>query len=71
MDLRTLSYVLRGIAILLILPSLFYTQLINLIPILEEYPQIAGNLFISGVIVFLVGAILYFYDRSKGKKKAD
>jgi len=71
MDLRTITYILRGIGIVLLLPSLFYSQLINLIPVLEEYPQVAGNLFITGVFVFLVGAGLYFYDRAKESRRKE
>jgi len=56
------TWVLRGLGILLLLPTLFADQFLRIFPGLED-PRISRALFYAGITLFLSGAILYYFFR--------
>lgn len=68
MNMQSLSYLLRFIGILLILPSLFSrNRVYQLLPGLEAFPRLLEVLFFAGIFVFLAGAVLHFIFRRSRK----
>lgn len=67
------TYVLRGLGFVLVLLSLFgHSLLLNLFPGLEG--QSINPIFYSGIVVYLVGAVVYFFVNKKlraDKRKRD
>ena len=60
------TYVLRGLGFVLVLLSLFgHNVILNLFPGLEG--QSINPIFYSGIAVYLVGAIIYFFVNKKEK----
>lgn len=60
------TYVLRGLGIVFVLLSLFgHSVILNLFPGLEC--QSINPIFYSGVVVYLVGAAIYFVINKKEK----
>ena len=53
------TYAMRGLGILLLLPSLFYEQFLRWFPGLEDR-RITFALFVAGVAVFMTAAIAHF-----------
>ncbi len=53
------TYAMRGVGILLLLPSLFYEQFLRWFPGLEDR-RITFALFVAGVAVFMIAAIAHF-----------
>lgn len=67
------TYVLRGLGFVLVLLSLFgHSLLLNLFPGLEG--QSINPIFYSGIAVYLIGAVIYFFVNKKlraEKRKRD
>lgn len=67
------TYVLRGLGFVLVLLSLFgHSVLLNLFPGLEG--QSINPIFYSGIAVYLMGAVIYFFVNKKEraeKRKRD
>ena len=67
------TYVLRGLGFVLVLLSLFgHSVLLNLFPGLEG--QSINPIFYSGIVVYLMGAVIYFFVNKKlraEKRKRD
>lgn len=60
------TYVLRGLGFVLVLLSLFgHNVILNLFPGLEG--QSINPIFYSGIAVYLVGAVIYFFVNKKEK----
>lgn len=60
------TYVLRGLGFVLVLLSLFgHSLILNLFPGLEG--QSINPIFYSGILVYLVGAVIYFFVNKKEK----
>lgn len=58
------TYVLRGLGFVLVLLSLFgHSLILNVFPGLEG--QSINPIFYSGIGVYLVGAVLYFFVNKK------
>lgn len=58
------TYVLRGLGFILVLLSLFgHSVLLNLFPGLEG--QSINPIFYSGIAVYLLGAVIYFFVNKK------
>ena len=58
------TYVLRGLGFVLVLLSLFgHNVILNLFPGLEG--QSINPIFYSGIVVYLVGAVIYFLVNKK------
>jgi len=67
----TLSWILRGIGFLILLPVVYPPPFLRLFPGLED-PRAMRILLWLGMLVFMSGAALYFILRSiKGKKQRD
>lgn len=61
------TYVLRALGFILVLLSLFgHSLLLNLFPGLEG--QSINPIFYSGVVVYLVGAVIYFFINKKERE---
>ena len=59
-----LTYVLRGLGFVLVLLSLFgQSVILNVFPGLEG--QSINPIFYSGIVVYLVGAVIYFIVNKK------
>ncbi|SHI65323.1 hypothetical protein [Fibrobacter sp. UWP2] len=59
-----LTYVLRGLGFVLVLLSLFgHSVILNVFPGLEG--QSINPIFYSGIVVYLVGAVIYFIVNKK------
>lgn len=71
--LIVVTYVLRGLGFILVLLSLFgHSILLNLFPGLEG--QSINPIFYSGIVVYLLGAVIYFFVNRKlreDKRKRD
>ena len=62
------TYVLRGLGFVLVLLSLFgHSVILNLFPALEG--QSINPIFYSGIAVYFVGAVIYFFVNKK--RRAD
>jgi predicted membrane channel-forming protein YqfA (hemolysin III family) len=60
------TYVLRGLGFILVLLSLFGHEIIlNLFPGLEGMS--INPIFYSGIVVYLIGAVIYFFINKKEK----
>lgn len=60
------TYVLRALGFVLVLASLFgHSVILNLFPGLEG--QSINPIFYTGIIVYLVGAVIYFFINKKEK----
>lgn len=60
------TYVLRGLGFILVLLSLFGHEIIlNLFPGLEG--KSINPIFYSGIVVYLIGAVIYFFINKKEK----
>ena len=60
------TYVLRGLGFVLVLLSLFgHSVILNLFPGLEGTS--INPIFYSGIAVYLVGAVIYFFVNKKEK----
>ncbi len=60
------TYVLRGLGFILVLLSLFgHSVLLNLFPGLEG--QSINPIFYSGIVVYVIGAVIYFFINKKEK----
>lgn len=60
------TYVLRALGFVLVLASLFgHSVILNLFPGLEG--QSINPIFYSGICVYLVGAVIYFFINKKEK----
>lgn len=60
------TYVLRGLGFVLVLLSLFgHSLILNLFPGLEG--QSINPIFYSGILVYLTGAVIYFFINKKEK----
>jgi len=60
------TYVLRALGFVLVLLSLFgHSLILNLFPGLEG--QSINPIFYSGIVVYLLGAVLYFFINKKEK----
>lgn len=60
------TYVLRALGFVLVLTSLFgHSVILNLFPGLEG--QSINPIFYTGIIVYLVGAVIYFFINKKEK----
>jgi len=60
------TYVLRGLGFVLVLLSLFgHSIILNLFPGLEG--QSVNPIFYSGILVYVVGAVTYFFINKKEK----
>ena len=60
------TYVLRALGFVLVLASLFgHSLILNLFPGLEG--QSINPIFYSGICVYLVGAVIYFFINKKEK----
>ncbi|MCQ2101609.1 MAG: hypothetical protein MJY98_00090 [Fibrobacter sp.] len=60
------TYVLRGLGFVLVLLSLFgHSLILNLFPGLEG--QSINPIFYSGILVYMVGAVIYFFVNKKEK----
>jgi len=58
------TYVLRGLGFVLVLLSLFgHNLILNIFPGLEG--QSINPIFYSGILVYLVGAVIYFFINKK------
>lgn len=58
------TYVLRALGFILVLLSLFgHTLILNVFPGLEG--QSINPIFYSGIVVYLVGAVIYFFINKK------
>ena len=67
MKLVIVTYVLRALGFILVLLSLFgHSLLLNLFPGLEG--QSINPIFYSGVVVYLVGAVIYFFINKKERE---
>lgn len=64
MNYITWTYLLRGVGILLLLPSLFSEQFLRWFPGLEDR-RITMALFIAGVCVFVLAAVAHFVLRQR------
>ena len=61
-----MTYVLRGLGFVLVLLSLFgHSVILNLFPGLEGTS--INPIFYSGIAVYLVGAVIYFFVNKKEK----
>lgn len=61
------TFVLRALGFVLVILSLFgHSLLLNLFPGLEG--QSINPIFYSGVIVYLIGAVIYFFINKKEKE---
>ena len=59
-----LTYVLRGLGFVLVLLSLFgHSVILNVFPGLEG--KSINPIFYSGIVVYLVGAVIYFIVNKK------
>lgn len=60
------TYVLRALGFVLVLLSLFgHSLILNVFPGLEG--QSINPIFYSGIVVYLVGAVIYFFVNKKEK----
>ncbi len=60
------TYVLRALGFVLVLLSLFgHSLILNVFPGLEG--QSINPLFYSGIVVYLIGAVMYFFINKKEK----
>jgi len=64
----TWTYALRAVAILLLLPSLFYDQFLGWFPGLEDR-RITMALFVAGVALFSLAAIAHFILRQRDLRR--
>ncbi len=70
MHFSTWTYLLRGVGILLLLPSLFYDQFLRWFPGLEDR-RVTSALFIAGVSVFAIAAITHFVLRQRELRREE